>query len=146
MSKKRRHLLLSRLRESAAAQAAKRMGLKYIGFGRYEDRSGRLAAKTVDGKLILIPHDEERPEDVVVMSNTPVKRNPQQHKFSPIPKDDIEQSDGENPKIVVTMEPDKEKGMNVSIASEPEDLLQKALDSGESAEEELNEILKLLNF
>lgn len=44
-------ILNDELEESEASEKAKQMGLKYIGFGRYEDSTGRIVARSVDGKL-----------------------------------------------------------------------------------------------
>lgn len=44
-------ILNDELEESEASEKAKQMGLKYAGFGRYEDSTGRVVARTIDGKL-----------------------------------------------------------------------------------------------
>lgn len=43
-----------RWEEEAAAEEAHRLGLEYAGWGRWKDRTKKIVAKTVDGKLVRI--------------------------------------------------------------------------------------------
>ena len=51
---------ISFLTESEASDQAKKMGLIYAGYGRWKDpRTGKIVAKTIDGKLVKIENGEE---------------------------------------------------------------------------------------
>jgi hypothetical protein len=41
--------------EATAGDDAKRRGLRHIGWGQYADKSGKVVAKSVDGKLVDVP-------------------------------------------------------------------------------------------
>ena len=52
--------LLDVLNESDASDEAKKRGLSYNGFGRWVDKSGKVVAKTEDGKLVDVGSDDEK--------------------------------------------------------------------------------------
>jgi hypothetical protein len=54
--------LTSLLLSEDVGEEAKKRNLHHIGWGRYADASGKLVAKSVDGKLVDVPKDELDPE------------------------------------------------------------------------------------
>ena len=81
------------VRESEASDDAARLGLRYLGFGRYADDSGKVVAKTVDGKLVKVD------------GATPKTKNPE----GPPPVDMIKQAVAKS----------KEKAMAQGAVAEP---------------------------
>lgn len=52
---------------SGAGDDAERLGLTHIGWGRYTDQTGKVVAKSIDGRLVRVePSDAETPEQGVV--------------------------------------------------------------------------------
>jgi hypothetical protein len=50
------------LNESEAAEQAKQLGLKYVGYGYWEDSTGLKVARTIDGKLVKLNGQDFDPE------------------------------------------------------------------------------------
>lgn len=63
--------------KSAAARQARKMGLTYVGFGRYADNKGRVAYIVHDGRLVPFRGQEEvgRMYDKATMTTDPKKSN-----------------------------------------------------------------------
>lgn len=54
----------AKLTESDASDQASSLGLTYIGFGRYMDETGKVVAKSIDGKLVRIDPEDIEDEDL----------------------------------------------------------------------------------
>jgi len=66
--------------ETLARSVAKKLGLQYVGWGRWADKTGSVVARTVDGKLVKNDKPEENPAN----PNNPLDKNSPIHQ--PYPK------------------------------------------------------------
>jgi hypothetical protein len=58
MKKSLKGLVEGIMKESSTAEQAKAMGLKYAGYGKWKDASGKTVAKTVQGNLVKLDGTE----------------------------------------------------------------------------------------